>query len=210
MNKNLSRLIPKHIVDIIEHNQVDIKLVLDCHAFNCRWPKIKLQINEQFVYAGEVQNQFQFNHSFQISPDQKTFSIKLIYHSKLDTDTKVDSQGKIVENQGIDIKNLVINGVDIVDSTTIHRVGQFTPSLSPKKLSFFKEHNIDTGPSTTLGLYENGVWDMTFKLPVLSHFSEIQHHIEYNSNDSWRDLVAEIYSRVLHCEKLEQQRKTSF
>jgi hypothetical protein len=210
MNKDLLNLIPKHIIDIIEPAKIDVTIVLACHAFNSHWPMIKLTINDQIAYDGETQGLFQFDYSFHINPDQDTFSIVLTYHDKLDTYTKVDDQGNIIENQGVDIKKLVINGVDIVESNIIHQVGQFTPIFSPAKLCFFKDNNIDTGPSTTLGVYENGVWDMTFKLPVLSYFSEIQHHIEFNSNDSWQPLVAEIFARVLNCEKLEQQRKTRF
>ena len=206
MSKNLDHLVPKKIWDLLSMDQFDLQIKLQCHEFDNRWPKIRITVDGEVVYDGEAVDSFEFNFGKQLPANQDTCNILLTYYDKLDTDTLMQD-GVIVANQGIDVKYIAINGIDIVSNKLMFELGKFTMDLSPRKKLIFKKLGISTEPSTTLGLYENGTWDLDINTPILSHFSKLQSRVEVVESGPWEDLIAEIYERAETCTRLEKNQK---
>lgn len=208
MSKNLEHLVPKKIWDLLALDRFDLEIQAKCHEFDSKWPKIQIVVDNEIVYDGEAVDDFTFRFSKSFPVDQQSCKLDIIYHSKLDTDTRV-VDGEIVANQGLDIKSITINNIDIVESKLMFELGMFTMNLSPAKKLMFKKFNINTEPSTTLGLYENGTWEMTMKLPVVSYFSELHSRVEVVEAGPWEKLIEEIYRRAEICAQLEKNQEST-
>jgi len=198
---NLDHLIPDQISQLMQLNKFDFKLNLTATPCNGRWPNVKVTINEEVVFDNIIVEQqlVSYNNEFDAIDN---LEVSIEYYNKQDHDTIVDSTGQIIENQSVTIAELIVNEIDIVKTQNIYKLGMFYQKLSPAKQQYFIDHGIDVGPSHTLYLCENGVWRLTFQLPVMQQF--VKHKARQAPSEHWPnpELLSEIYTLIQDIRRL--------
>jgi hypothetical protein len=116
----------------------------------------------------------------------------------------LDAQGQIAENQSVTIVSVVANGVDLVKTNIIHKgLGSYSMQLSAEKHKYFVDHNINVESTTSLDMFENGVWHIDLSLPILSFISGLQDVVEPWERIHVGELVNTLYQQYQICKDLE-------
>jgi len=175
----------------------------DCQQ---RWPCAKVTVNQQIVYDGNVVDLKEISYRSSAKPNQKKCIIDIEYYNKTDQDTIVDATGTIISNQSLTIKELWVNGVDIIKTKTIHQgIGCYTMSLTLDKKQYFIQHGIDLSPSTNTQMFENGVWHIELALPLLSTLTGKFNYSEPCEQVDVLNIVEKLHAQLLVCQTLENQ-----
>lgn len=198
---NLDNLIPDQILNLMQLTKFDFELKL--LATPCRgvWPKVKVTIDKDVVFNGVIVEQQQINYNNEFN-NINYLDVSIEYYDKQDHDTTVDSNGQIIENQSVTISELTVNGINIVKTQIISRLGMFYQKLSTAKQQYFIDHGFDTGPSHTLHLSENGIWKLKFQIPVMSQFVKIKS--SQAPSEQWPNpgLLSDIYTLIQDIRRL--------
>ena len=206
MNNNLDHLIPPLILNSLGLNSINLRIVLCGEPVQQRWPNASVCVDDTEIFNSTVDyNIVEFSKK---APDaQSHCDIKIRYYNKGADDTVVDNQGNIIENQMLTIKEIWVNGVDIINTGIIHQdIGGYSMELPQHKLEHFKSLGINLDVTTSLDMYENGIWNLRFKLPILSFLTNKQARLEPWEQVSINELVDDIYQRILVCKELEKSR----
>ena len=199
----MHHLIPSTIVDLLKFQYIKICLVLTGDAAQGRWPCVRINMNQQCVDDFAVTGTQQVEYEFTV--EQQSCELEIVYYNKTDQDTVVNRQGEILENQSVTVNEITINGVDLVRTNLIFRdIGCYTMLLSDPKKQYFLDHDINTGPSHSLGMFENGTWAIRLGVPVLSFLSQKQQHTELAEQQDTQPILEEIYQKILVCKALTQ------
>lgn len=181
---------------------------LEIRAIACKagdeWPQVIIRLNQQVIY-----NDCQPIVIASAHDAGDVIDIEIELTGKSDKHTKVDHNGVIIENQAVILELIKLNGVDLIRTGLIHRVGQYTMNLTSEKQQLFDSQGISTQPSTSLGMYENGVWHITVPQPALSYLSALQAQIEPWEQGNWQHLTMQIYKHIEICKELENQSKAA-
>ena len=182
---------------------IKIQLALTGNAAQGRWPCVRINMNQQpvdnFTVIGTKQVEYE------LTVEQESFELEIVYYNKTDQDTVVNSQGKIIENQSITVNEVTVNDVDLVKTNLIYRdIGCYNMMLSESKKQYFLDHGINTGPSHSMGMFENGTWTIRLGMPVLSFLSKKQQHTELAEQQDTRPILEEIYQKIQNCKALTQ------
>jgi len=170
---------------------------------NNDWPHVIVCINETEIY-NDKQDRIHIKYSGSVDDPYLNLTVELL--NKTTNHTVVDSNGNILENQHVLLESIIVNGVDLVRTRLIHRVGDYRMHLDEIKKQHFKNLGIDIGPTTSLSMYENGVWKIQLQQPVLSYLSALQAKIEPWEQGNWQYLSEEIYKTIEICKQLEGRR----
>jgi len=197
--------VPKEVMDHCELDKFDLQLQLKGTACQSRFPMVDVLVDDSVIFSGTVDNET-ITFSTKVT-DCDNVKIDIQYKGKLPTDTEVDSQGNITENQAVYLDKIVINNVNIIDSRVIYELGQYEMFLEPEKKEYYISHGIDVGPNHSLEMAENGVWSLTIPVPVLSGICNIvtkrQLLEEWNSSDG----IKKMYKRIENIHRLEKKIK---
>lgn len=192
---NLDHLIPESVVRLMKLDQFEFSLVLLATPCQGRWPKVKIAVGQEIIFNDVIfkKEHISYKNTFN---NIKELGVSIEYYDKQDNDTTVDTVGNIIENQSLTISELNVNGIDIVKTQIIYNLGKFYQNLSIKKQQYFLENGIDIGPSHTLCLFENGVWKLLFKFPIMCHFVKYKTH--QAPSERWPNpvLLTQIYNLV--------------
>lgn len=182
--------------------------MLQGYSAQGRWPQIEILIDQNLVYKGVIEDIVNETFFLTVKPDQAQCTLEIKYINKSEIDTIVDLDGNIIENQHVEIKELIVNNIDIVKTQLIHKgIGQYQMHLHPEKLKYFLENNFSVKPSTMLDMYENGSWILNFELPVLSFLTQKQqNYVESWEQTNIDSLLNELYQQLLICTKLEEEK----
>lgn len=192
------------MLSLLTSKHIDVEIQATPYQANGEWPHVIVRLNDLEIHNNK-------SHSIHVisSGYGDTVKLEIELANKLDRHTKLDHQGNIVENQHVTIDSVVINGVDLVRTRLIHRVGCYTMNLTENKKQYFETVGISTAPTTSLSMYENGTWTMNFQQPVLSYLSALQAQIEPWEQGNWQHLSMEIYKHIEICKELENQSKAA-
>jgi hypothetical protein len=191
---------------VLHLDLIDVKILMQGHAAQGRWPYATVRVNDVVVYNNVVSGLQEVNYKTRAKQTTKSCIVNITYHSKLPNDTVVDSNGCIIENQSLEIVEMWFNGVDIVGTGLIHQdIGGYTMQLDHAKQQYFAEHGISTEPTTNNHMYENGTWKFELALPILSSLTA-----KHNFVEPWEDvdsaaLVDQMFDLFTTCQRLEQQ-----
>jgi len=192
------------ILDCLNLDLIDLQIELQAHPVQGRWPCVRLQVDNTVVHNGPVVGRQKFNYSSRSQSCQEKCTIEIVFYNKNDQDTVVDHQEQIVENQGVTIVSVVANGVDLVKTNIIHKgFGSYSTQLSAEKRKYFVDHNINIESTTSLDMFENGVWHIEIGLPVLSFISGLHNVVEPWERVQVEQLVNTLYQQYLICKDLE-------
>lgn len=210
MSKNLDQLIPKEIMDLLNLTQIKFRIVLQGHPAQHRYPWVDIHLDQQLVYRGYVNSTFDQTFSANATSKQKHCILKIKYSNKTDQDIVIDQSGAVIETQHLEIKNLFVNGIDIVDEQHIpQKFGSYQLSLNPDQIKYYIKNGYSVGPSLSTKMHENGVWQLQFKLPILSFLTQnLNNNCNRPTYFNCQQVLEEIYQRVLICEQLETCNKT--
>jgi hypothetical protein len=146
-----------------------------------RYPNAYIVINNTTVWSGSVSDT---ELLFETTTCNDYLNIKLIYHSKTDNDTHVENN-KIVENQLIRIDYIEIDALRFTGHQ-IHDIGLTTYELTDSQKKAYTLNNFAWQNVKTDTLYNNGVWEVNLKKPILitlmkqkqitQHVFEKSHH----------------------------------
>jgi hypothetical protein len=118
----------------------------------------------------------------------------------------VSTQGEIVENQSLAIKELWVNGVDIIKTGAIHRnIGCYTMSLPEHKKQYFEQMGMIYESTTHTHMFENGVWHIELALPLLSNLTGLHNYTEPWEQVDVQSLVNLLSEKLAVCQDLEKK-----
>jgi len=205
---NLDYLIPTDIIDYCRFDRFDFSLKFSGTPAAGRWPELQILVDGQPVATAQCDNtgfEFQYSEKLDMSLSHKVLEIK--YVEKTNKDTVVDSQGNILENQSLSIKELLINGIDIIDNETMPLLGSYTMDLDPDKLAYYQQHGLSVEPTHSLDMYENGTWRLTLPIPITTSIAKLKN--KDDPHEKWPDLnlLNDIVNTVKDIRILEQQLK---
>ena len=122
--------------------------------------------------------------------------LKIEYYGKNNEDTVTGADGNIIENQSLEIKKILVNGVDIVADNLYTRLGSYNMFLDDQKRQYYQAHGYSIGPSHSLHMFENGCWQLDFDMPILQNLVKLNTHQQ--AHEKWPDpeLLLEIYSAI--------------
>lgn len=146
-----------------------LNLIITLSAKDCdqRWPMCRISVDDELIFDSKIVSTQHIEFSKRFKDDVTISSLKIEMYGKTDKDTKIDSNGNIIDNQMMQIADLKLNGVDILKNNLIYR-GKFIMKLDDNKITLFKNNNIPT-ENHDYHFYENGVWTLQIGLPVLTY-----------------------------------------
>lgn len=197
---DLDFLIPKNISEEIGSTQVDVLVELESSAANGRWPWVKILIDEEILCTAQIVQKEILRIQKTIAKPDNLVRVKIEYFDKSKDDT-VFKEGKIVEDQSVTIKKIVLNGIDITRLNLHTKLGAYHRHFDEQKLKYYQDHSLDTGPLPSLDMYENGFWQIDLKLPVLTHLLSL---VSFQApHERWPNpqLLFEIYDAISHSEE---------
>jgi hypothetical protein len=200
---NLDFLIPEHIIDQCRLNHFDLLIGVRGIPVQSRYPTVKVRVNSSVIYDAPAVDYIEI--PFNCVGDVGSYQVIVEYYNKKDSDTVVNDQGHIIENQHVKIVKIVVNEVDIVQSQIIYNLGNYTKNLTKEQTAYYVEHGYDVGPTHSLEMYENGYWTLNFKMPVLPEFIKLKKtHIKHEK--SWfYDLNHRIYDTINNIRAIEKK-----
>lgn len=140
---------------------------------------VSILVDNNLAFQGIVDQQYDFEFTSTLAENQTSCNVQLLLAPS-------------TERYQISVDSIVVNDVDIVKHNIIRHV-LHVPSA---------EHY-----NGTLDSENNPLLSMTFEVPILSYFSELNANIEQSEKGPWDELIDEIYSRVLICMQLEKENK---
>jgi hypothetical protein len=203
LRPNLIDHLPRHILSMMRFENFDLEITLQGYSCNGIFPTVEIFINKQLEFTSCIDHKtINLNKKFDSTVRQVT--VDICYLGKTDADTRVDHLGQIIENQSLEITGLTINQVDIISSQSIYKLGNYTQNLSEEKKAYFLEHKIDIGPSHSLHMFENGVWNINLGFPILPELCKIMSVTEVHQKSLNYDQFDDMYQRIQHIKQLEQ------
>ena len=164
--RDLDSVIPKSILDLFNFDQVSMSIRLKSTPAGDKWPKVRIVLGDKIVADQTLSGDDVIDYSTTLSDDISNFLLKIEYYDRTDQDTITDANGEIIEDQSVSIEQIILNDIDIVKSQVIYKMGQYTREFSIDKLKYFEERGLDTGPTSSLSMFENGVWTISLKNPI--------------------------------------------
>lgn len=207
MNNSYYHRVPDSILANLNLACIDITLVLQGFAVRERWPWVSITIDGSCVHDGHVVGNQTFVYQNRAAPEQQHCEISIDYHGKQDEDNLLDDRGQLVDTQSLLLKEILINGVDIIKTGAIHRgLGYYRMQLDDDKKTFFETLGLPTGDTTRTHMFENGVWRLTIALPLLTTLSRLNSVIEPCENIDLNQLLQDLFQRTDVCTGLEQKK----
>lgn len=180
-----------------------MKLTLEGKAANCAWPAIQIKVGGEEIFSGEVVNDIVVSGTVET---EEKFDILIDYQNKKDHDTVVDDNGNILENQLIEIKEISVNGIELVRSGLIYRgIGCYNMTLTPYKKEQLELHNQSTAASCNLVMTENGTWKISLEHPTHTFLTRCWTEPEQEARIGLHSVFDEIYDCVERCLELEKK-----
>lgn len=204
----LDYLIPADLIEYCRFDSFDFRLNLTATSARGNWPTVKIWLDKKLIASGTVGiDGFEYSYAEQLDMSLSRKVLEIEYVGKTNNDTVVDATGNILENQSLSISSLIVNKVDIVNNDIIQMLGNYTMNLDPEKLKYYQENNISLEPTTDLDMYENGYWQLTFPIPIVTNLAKIKN--KEDPNEKWPDpvLIGEIVNTIHDIRQLEQKLK---
>lgn len=199
---DLDFLIPEKILKKINSNKVTVALTLDAESARGVYPRVKVILNDRLLADQQIKDSETIVIDTTVTDARANLILE--YYGKTPDDT-VTKDGIIIENQNIKITKLTLNGVDILKSNTYTHLGAYHMYLDDAKISYYKTHGFNTGPSHSLQMFENGYWQFKFDMPVLQNLISIHAHPEIHGAN-WPDLklLTNIYDLINAVQEIEE------
>lgn len=149
----------------------DVKIIVRSHAYNGS-PKLTICHNGNTVHSEWLNNK-ETEINFNIAHDfSKVNSLTMTMTGKDKFDTKIDSEGNIVEDKCIVFEKIQIDGIDIIRDVDFFY----------KQTNLLLENNNLVAP--TAGLYlNNSQWQFTYIPPVWRYYLSKQNYVDYRLNN---------------------------
>jgi hypothetical protein len=191
---NLDHLLPKEILEKV--NSKSLELSLSLHGVDCleSWPKCRVLVNDLEIFDGIVTDQQIIKYSKVFSSNEQSVTIKIIRYGKTDTDTKITSDGTIINNQILSISDLILNGINAIENNLIYK-GIFNMQLLPNKQEYFLKNNIKT-QINDFHFYENGVWELYLELPILTYIINTRKKLETYETIGYKQIMLDIINKI--------------
>lgn len=194
------QLIPKQITDLLNLDQVELDITLLGKSASGKYPKSRILINDVLIFDGTVIDYQTVNFSARFTEDISSIQVKIEHYDKDDNAAVKDSDGNLIENQCITLQSVFANGVDIVKNQMIYNLGYYYQNLSAEKKEYFLANGIDTGPTHSLSMHEDGYWLLEFKMPIMTNL--IKMVSRYEDHEKWPnvELMDQYYHRIKRLE----------
>lgn len=192
---NLDFLIPNEIVELCQFDCFEFSLTLKSSPSRGLWPTVKVTLGDEVIYDDKIVDKKNIHHKKYIDNTQELL-LRIEYYGKTSKDTIV-KDNEIVEDQGIIIDDLIVNDVSLIKSNIIYALGNYKLNLDENQKKYFVEHGLDLGPTHSLNMFINGIWELKFKTPVVPYLIGIRTtKIKY---ENWPNvkLLNEIYSAIV-------------
>lgn len=210
LSSKIDYLIPEKILQAFELDRFDLEIVLQGESCWGQYPQVKIWIDHVVIWQGTIGPKEHIKFSQKLDLVNESVSVRIEMHSKDDiAGTQVDLSGHTVENQSVEIKQLIVNDIDIVKNSSIFNFGHYQLKLSDQKAEYFQHNGHNLGPSHCLTMTENGEWCLDFDLPVVRSIAKSV--APQYAAMKWpdHDLLVKIIAQCNRILALEQQIQTS-
>lgn len=154
----------------------DITIDLIGNAVLDRYPLAKITVNDKELWKGPVtQNTVVLDRLMIKDP---TVKIQITYLGKTEQDTIVNGE-TILENQTLSIQSIEINGIRIPKKDLMY-MGVATYDLTESQKIGYTKIGAPWVDVKTDTMYNNGVWTLEIKKPILSNLialKKISNHV---------------------------------
>lgn len=205
LQTDLDHLLPDGIIDYCRFDRFDFKLAFISTPAAGRWPTVKIWLDGVELASATVEGSWEYSYTETLDMDLSNKVLEIEYVGKTENDTITDDTGAIVENQSLIVKEVTVNGIDIIDNQTIYRFGNYTMDLPPEKRAYYIEHGYSVEPTHSLDMFENGHWRMTFPLPITTNIVKLKATQELHEKWPDPDLLNAIVDTVNNIRRLEQK-----
>lgn len=204
---DLDHLLPFDIIEYCRFDRFDFKILLTATPAQGRWPTVKIWLDGKVLLSSTVEEQLEYTYSETLDMNLSEKILEIEYVGKTDKDTVTNDTGSIVENQSLTVKQVIVNGIDIIANETIYRFGNYTMDLPPEKRAYYIEHGYSVEPTHSLDMFENGHWRMHFPIPITTNIVKLKATQELHEKWPDPDLLNAIVDTVNNIRRLEQKLK---
>lgn len=160
-----------------------IKIMLVGNPVEHRYPSAGIDINQQQVWQGTINDQTTLVFDQIHAVDKLTIAIT--YYNKTDADTKLENN-QIIANQNLRIKSIEIDSV-VISGNSLFEYGSTRYNLTEQKKVAYNTSGYQWDNIKTDTLWDNGTWTMDLELPLitclLSKKSLVRHVFETPHTD---------------------------
>jgi hypothetical protein len=159
------------ILDIIkEDNCYNFFISLTGTPANGNYPKIKISIDGQLVWSGQVIDaaSLKFTSIVAVAP---CIDFEIQYYNKLDNDTVVNKDGTIIENQSVKINSLEINNL-LISGNQLMEYSSTNYMLTDGQKDAYNSNNFPWEGVKTDTLWNNGTWQIKLQRPVIANLTK--------------------------------------
>ena len=142
----------------------NVELTLTGIAVNQKYPRVKIYVNQQMRWDGEIVDTCDFN--FQ-STNLGYLHIGIDYYNKTNNDT-LTLDGVIVGNQCVQINRLVIDNT-VISGMDIYNVGLANYRLDEEQQLHYSKYGYHWKNVCTDTLYNNGIWELNIASPLITN-----------------------------------------
>jgi lipoate synthase len=199
--RNLDFLVPPKFLEMLELDQFELNLKVYGTPAASNWPNMRVKINNQVIYDNPIIETVNVNYKHQLN-ELTPIELDIEFYGKTEKDT-VLLNDVIVENKHVTLVSMSINGIDIIDTGLIYKLGKYYMKLSDEKMKYFNENKINTEPSHSLDMYENGSWKLLIPTPVIPGFISLRTQSEKHSVGTDLKILNEMYDTIINIRKLE-------
>ena len=191
---NLNNLLSAEISEKLRKKNLEISLTLSAKDCDGRWPRCQVLINDKIIFDDEIKKTADIVYKNNFDYDDNHVNFVINRYGKTDSDTKIDTNGNIIDNQMMEITKLMLNGIDIIKNNLIYQA-KFVMDLSDNQLKYFKNNNIPS-ENHDYHFYENGQWTLQIGLPVLTYIINITKTTETFEQIPYSDVMNEIIEKL--------------
>jgi len=186
----MERLLDKELLERVTDRTVSLKIGLKGTACNGKFMCCRVLLGGETLFDGEISEE-QIIKS-ESRREEETVRLSIETYGKGDDGTRTSNDGEILENRSISIADLVINGVDYINSNYIYR-GIYEMSLSNDKEEYLRSRGFQT-KHNDYHFFEDGEWHLDISVPVLKGLIDSNKTTESYEMMSYEGMMEEIVS----------------
>jgi hypothetical protein len=195
--------LPDHLWSYLTSRTIDFRVHLRAKSARSVWPLVEISVNHAVIYRDLAVDDTTISKQLDIDDD---FVLRISLIDKPDDGTVIDDQGRIIENQEIEIISIVVNNVDLVSTGLIYRgIGSYVMNLTAYKKQQLEKYGQIMDQSNNLTMAENGTWTIRLKQPVFTCLARLWHQsepVKKMVQDSTQ-IRKEMAEKILDCLRLQ-------
>jgi hypothetical protein len=138
------------------------------------WPQFNFNAPAKLITSNEV-SLYEQDQTWHIDIINGQFVLD--YISKPGNETVVDSAGKIMQDQTIEIRSVWYQGIKL-NLHILSKMAQYHPNYRSDFINYCQQHNLalEQGPLRQTKFWHAGVWQLNLDLTFWNQYAKIRQH----------------------------------